>query len=218
MDWSEHPLLYKIVISLPILAIVNILVLDIFFTLNVLNSKKEKQVVTTIVSSSVTTPTPLPTQASMCSNACIDIIRTATSSAKTVETPVYIPARQASKVKDYFIPLGTASFYSAGDWGDVTGIRTYVNTDSFENIKNVDFEVSLHVPNANEDVWIRLYNVTDSYAVPSSELYFASGTKITSLNTSIKLTPGNKLYQVQMKTQFKTPASLNQSRIHITTE
>lgn len=224
MDWNEHPLLYKVIWLIPILLLINVLILDALFVINILNNKRGEQLIIAQTSPNViipTTPTPLPTQPPnpLCSNACLDIIRIATSSSKPTTVPPPTPVEQTSKVKEFYIPLGSSSFNSVNEWVDIPGIQANIDSGSFGKIKKVVFEVSLHVPNANEDVWVRLYNATDKHPVWFSELFFPSGTANNfQVSSPIALDPGIKLYKAQMKTQFKLNANLDQSRIHITTE
>lgn len=125
---------------------------------------------------------------------------------------------QPQVAREYYIPFGSGSG-SSSDWQDVAGLQAYVDSTSYPNIKSVVFEASLHIPTGNETVGVRLYNATDGRAISGSELNFNGNTNSVFLSSqSISLDYGNKLYKVQMKTQLKYPAILDQSRLHITTK
>lgn len=156
-----------------------------------------------------------------CPLSCITKIQESTSSS-TLVTPsptkqTATPGSTASTAKEFYLPLGSGT-NATDDWADVVGAKIYANSVSYERIKNVVFEASVRVSNANQDVYVRLYNDTDKHPVWFSDLFFPSGTTSNFLvSQSITLDPGEKLYKVQMKTQLKATAVLDQARIHITT-
>jgi hypothetical protein len=120
-----------------------------------------------------------------------------------------------SGIKEYFIPFGSGTS-SSGDWSDVSGLEVVLDYGNYKNIKEVKFEVSVSVPTGNELVWVRLYNKTDNHPVWNSEVTTAGQTTSTYLvSTPLVYDTGSKTYQVQMKTQLKFPANINQSRLHI---
>lgn len=119
-------------------------------------------------------------------------------------------------VKEYFIPFGTGSS-SANDWTDVPGMQATIDTTSYPNIKKAVFEVTVHVPNTDQQVSVRLYNVTDKHPVWFSDVV-ANTTPTATFLTSQPVTLGNgsKVYQVQLKTQLQSSATIDQARLHIT--
>lgn len=120
------------------------------------------------------------------------------------------------QTKEYFIPLGTGNS-DMDDWVDLAGLSITINSNNYANIKSAVFEVSTHVPNANEIVEVRLFNATNNRVVDNSYLTFPSGKTPSLMSTPIVLGYGTKIYKVQMKTQFRTTAVLDVARIHITT-
>lgn len=167
-----------------------------------------------------------------CSNSCtteINNLKTrideisSSSSLLLSPTPTSIPQNPNISVpkntvaKEYYVPFGSGSG-SSSDWQDVAGLQAYVDSTSYQSIKKVIFEASLHIPTGNESASVRLYNATDGRVISGSELIFNGNTNSVFLASSpITLDYGNKLYKVQIKTQLQYPAVLDQSRLHITT-
>ena len=122
----------------------------------------------------------------------------------------------SAAAKEYFVPLGTGTG-ATDDWTDVVGAQAAVDTKQYRTIKTVHFEVTVQVPTGNQTVWVRLYNATDKHPVWYSEVSM-NGTGPTALiSQPISLDSGNKLYQVQMKTQLKYPATILQGRLRMQT-
>ncbi|SRR5258708_38670439 len=151
-----------------------------------------------------------------CPLACLNDIHQATASVTIVPT-IITKQETSSAVKDFFIPFGSGSS-TAPDWKDVPGLQSYINSNNYGKIKNVVFEVSVHVPTANETANVRLFDITDQHPVWFSEVFFTGGSNAQLLiSQPITLELGNKLYQVQIKTQLQYEAIIDQSRLHITT-
>lgn len=165
-----------------------------------------------------------------CGKDCVDKINEVvnlylkpTASLSPTLTPAPTKAQSSSSsnqsvAKEYYVPFGSGSG-SSSDWQDVAGLQAYVDSASYPNIKSVVFEASLHIPTGNQTAGVRLYNATDGHPVWNSEINFNGNTSSVFLNSqAVSLDTGNKLYKVQMKTQLKYPAILDQSRLHITTK
>jgi len=117
-------------------------------------------------------------------------------------------------VKEYFVTFGPGSSI-ANDWTDVTGLQAYVDSTQYGRIKSVVFEANVFIPTGNETAYVRLFNATDKHPVWFSEVSLSGGQPQLLISQPITLDPGNKLYQVQMKTSLKYQANLAQSRLHI---
>lgn len=204
MEFHEHVYKKTFLIAFFLLA-VNLLVLDLW------EFKKSK--ISTVQKQAA------PSPVSSCPQNCLSEIKTATSSLSFITPSVskQTTTSTASTVKEFYLPLGSGT-NATDDWSDVVGAQIYADPSRYTKIKQVVFEASVRVPNANEDVYVRLYNDTDKHAVWFSDLFFPSGTTSNFLvSPPITLDPGNKLYKVQMKTQLKATANLDQARIHINT-
>ncbi len=204
--------------------VANILILDVW----VLTSASRRQPVQVNLTGKASEPYQF-TSNDTCVDSCqsqIDEIKqllTVTVSPKKSPTATPRPTRSSSSsssssstVKEYFVPLGSGSS-TAEDWTDVPGVQSYVDSTQYGSIKQVVFEASLHTPTGNQTAYARLYNVTDKHPVWNSEVQISGGSPQLLISAPITLDSGNKLYQVQMKTQLKSQTNLNQARIHITT-
>ena len=119
--------------------------------------------------------------------------------------------------KEYYIPLGSGSNASR-EWIDVAGAGAFVDTASYRKIKTVTFEATVSQPTSSQRVWIRLFNVTDKHPVWYSEMSTESPGPVLVTSSPISLDPGNKYYQVQMKSQLQGFVNLLQGRIHVITK
>ena len=151
----------------------------------------------------------------VCPISCLTEIKktTAIISPQIVKTQSSNP--QAS-TREYFVPLGSGSSL-AKDWEDIPGATAYIDSTAYSSIKKVVFEVSLYTPTGNQTAYARLYNVTDKHPVWYSEVSIEGGTPQTKISNNIILDTGNKLYQVQMKTQLQARTNLENARVHIIT-
>ena len=127
-----------------------------------------------------------------------------------------IAGKNTTSVKEYYVPLGSGT-NATDEWADVSGASAYVDTAAYGKMKKVTFEATISQPVSSQKVWVRLYNSTDKHPVWYSEVSTDNAGPILLISPAITLDSGNKLYQVQMKTQLRGLTSLTQSRIHITT-
>lgn len=170
-----------------------------------------------------TTPPPVDT----CSGDCLKAIDRAVSAAVARVSPTAAPAPTAALLPrtsfskspsgEAFINIGTGSYSSEYDWGDVPGAQVSFDAGAYGQIKTAVFEATVTTPNGNEDVQLRLYNDTDKHPVWGSDLSFPSGDKVRfKVSSNMSLDPGSKIYKIQMKTQFATNANIDVARVHVT--
>lgn len=182
----------------------------------------------TTTTTSVTTPSgettqvaAVPNSADLCPNACLTAINTATASLKLTQTVVNNNTTQSapasSAPQEYFIPFGAGSAASQGSYSTVQSLQAYVNTNLYPNIATVTFEVSATIPNGNQSISLQLYDATDGYAIPNSQVNMSGGTPQLLISPNLTLPAGNKLYQVQVNTQLNSAITIDQARLHITT-
>lgn len=152
-------------------------------------------------------PTPLPP--------------TTAPTATTIPTPTPTriigtptPTVTVSGVKEYYILLGSGNS-SSSEWADISGLQATINTSLYPTIKTATLELTGNTPTGNETIWVRLYNATDNYPVPNSEITWNGGGDKIIVSNPITLTTGNKTYKVQMKTQLSFVSNVNNAKIHL---
>jgi hypothetical protein len=118
--------------------------------------------------------------------------------------------------KELYVPLGTG-INTTTDWTDVKGAAAYIDTKLYGKLKKVTFEASVGVPSGNQTAYVRLYNATDKHPVWYSEMTLSGSGPELLTSLAIMLDSGNKLYQVQMKSQLGATTNLLQARVHIIT-
>ncbi len=131
------------------------------------------------------------------------------------ETIIQTQNTDSPLVKEYFIPMGTGTSKS-DEWENVAGTETSADFGQYKNIKEIRFETSVTVPSSSQLVWVRLWNITDKHPVWYSEVTTKGETSAYLVSQPIIYDIGQKIYQVQIKTQLKGLTNLVQSRIHIT--
>lgn len=199
--------------------IANIILLDILFLKS--NTKTSGVIDESIPTVDTRISSKTPSSETSCSPSCVALINEATSSLKlSTASPVLVEQSPSSdtgaSVKEYYISLGSGS-NSTSDWTDVGGVQAYVDTLNYSKIRQAFFEVTIHIPNGNQKVYARLYNATDKHPVWFSEVSLEGSQPTLLISDQITLDAGNKLYQVQMKTQLKDKANLLQARVRILT-
>ncbi len=203
-DEKEIKIGFLIIGIIIVLILVNIIYLNFFFFKN----RGSSRIITSQSSLRSISPSPTPIQSGP--TPCINCMSSTTSA--TILSPVspsHVPA-----VKDYFVPLGSGTNQSS-DWMDVPGIQATVDFGQYANIKEIHFEASVYLPNAGEQVWVRLFNKTDQHPVWYSDVSMNDNSSGSLSSAPLVYDKGVKLYQVQMKTQLQAVANLVQARIHV---
>lgn len=222
-------------IILGILAL-NILALDYFtfFTkprsyrqiINVTNPSTGKTTTTTVnsIPDAAVNETPITAQtqpaanSDMCPNTCLSAIKTATSSLQLTQQVTNNTTQQVSGgAQEFFVPFGAGSGASQGTYATLGSLQAYVNMSQYTGVQTVTFEVSATIPNGNQSISIQLYDATDGYAIPNSQVTMSGGTPQLLISPNLTLPAGNKLYQVQVNTQLNSSITIDQARLHITT-
>lgn len=213
-------LVLKIILALLLLLILGNLV---FLDWQIVKEKRKvaEENATTALPTPTATPTlrtneSSPSGEGNCPQACLLAIDQAVKTAPT-PTLTITPQSSISSVKEFFVPFGSGSTRS-NDWEDITGLAAYIDSTKYGKIKTAVFEAAVYIPDGDQGVYARLYNVTDKHPVWFSEVYHEGGSPKLLVSQPITLDSGNKLYQVQMKTTLRHWANLNQARVKITTE
>lgn len=166
-------------------------------------------------------PKPGVTGSPICEGqACLDEIyktiyeATASQRLKNEQEAVSVPVAPQSPVTEHVVPFGSG-VSTADDWTDVPGLQAYIDSTRYVDIERVVFEASVYIPTGNQRVFVRLFNLTDKHPVWFSEVSHEGGQPQLLISQPVTLDPGNKLYQVQMKTSLKYKAELVQARVKI---
>lgn len=162
---------------------------------------------------STPTPAPTPTSAPTATpTPAASSTLTPTPTKTTTGTPT--PTTTVSGVKEYYLLLGSGNS-SSSNWTDLSGVQISINTALYPTIKTATFEVGGHTPTGNEIIWVRLYNATDNYPVPNSEITWDGGGNKYIISNPITIASGNKTYKVQMKTQLNYTSYVDSAKIHL---
>lgn len=151
-----------------------------------------------------------------CPNTCLTAIKTATESlqlTQNVTNNTTTTQQVTSGAQEYFVPFGGASGASQGSFTTLSALQSYVNMSNYTNVSSVVFEVSI---TGSGIAQAQLYNATDGYAIPNSQVSTPGGNPQLLISQPLTLPQGNKLYQVQIQTQLSNPATINSARLHIT--
>lgn len=206
-----------VVILVFILAVVNIAVLDVLWVTRE-ETPVTKQEITNIIRETAVAGSTETTNTA-CADSCLTAIKEATAEA-TAATPspqsTTASSPSSGSLREYFVTIATGSFNSTNEFKDVPGAQVTVDGSGYGTIQKAVFEATVNTPSGDQDVRLRLYNVTDDRPVWYSDLFFPSGSDTRFLVTQpITLEPGNRIYQVQMQTQYGTNVDLDVARIHI---
>jgi len=187
---------FIVVAAILALILINIVYLN-FISVQKQNSQSKNQTVVSVSPTPSDIPTASPT----------------TLPTQTVNNVAPINPKTTA-VRDNFIPLGSGTGQGS-EWKDIPGAQAKVDLSQYSPIKEVRFEASTNVPTGNESVSVRLYNVTDKHPVWYSEVTAQSNSTANLISSPLAYDFGEKLYQVQMKTELQFPANLTQARIHV---
>ncbi len=131
--------------------------------------------------------------------------------------PVPISKDTTSRVKEYYIPLGSGTT-SGQDWTDLPGVEAYVAPTNYGKIKEMYFEAGIRIPSGNGRVYARLKNVTDNNGLFESEVYRDGNTTGMLSSGKLPIPTTTKLYRVQMKSTLGVEVNVDSARIKIFVE
>lgn len=173
----------------------------------------------------------IPVQNDACPAYCVDLLKTATMSSSkketaetknTVSSPP-VPVQSVTVIKkettkgEFFIPLGSGNISEIGAWKNIDSAQATFNPKNYANLKEIYFEVIMHIPNAQGVLKARLLNTSDNFIFAGEELTTVSGTgELKSVRIPLPL-DSVKTYKVQMYTTM-TSGVLDLARIRVVTE
>lgn len=186
------------------------------------SSNTESDTSTNTAQIAETSQTQTTAAAESCPNSCQTIIKNAIASITPITLPSASPqssqsTSQSGGAQEFFVPFGAGSGASQGTYTTLGSVQSYVNMSQYTGVQTVTFEVSATIPNGNQTIYIQLYDATDGYPIPGSQVTMSGGTPQLLISPNLTLPAGNKLYQVQINTQLNSPITIDQARLHITT-
>lgn len=129
-------------------------------------------------------------------------------------TPTPISTASGVIVKEYFIPMGIG-YGQGADYTDVPGVQAIIDTTLYPSIRQVTLEFTGYTPTGNQIVNARLYDDTDSHAIPQSDVTWSGGGYQFFATPSLVLDTGKKTYSIQLKTQLQYASYVQDARLHI---
>lgn len=177
-------------------------------------------------SSIIPTPTP-KTQSSPVSSAASDTRLNALDAQvtelkarvsaleKTTTTTTNTNTNSSSSKTTIYIPLGSGGNWSNIEWTTFPEYEISLNPSNFPGYSSMSLEVTFRVDDPSGTASIRLYNVSDNYAI-SSQLDTASSTFVLQSTSSFTLASGTKTYRIQAKTSGGKALFIQTARIKVT--
>jgi hypothetical protein len=117
---------------------------------------------------------------------------------KTTPTPTPTTAI-SSNLKVLYVPIGTTGATINTDWTDIGGTDFYFNLTDYPGVKSVRWELSLQTDSANNNVYARLYDVTNKRGVDNSQLSTSLAAYEFLRSGDLTIWNGNNLYRIQIK-------------------
>ncbi len=227
-DIRSLPLRDLIVGGILLLVVGNLVYLDIKITRKIISPPVISSVVQTPITQ--TTPIPpseIPSPCATCPaqlNVAMSLIQNIQAALSITPKPTLFPtiiptatpisSSSGLLVKEYFVPMGLGYGQSA-DWTAVPGVQTTIDTSLYPPIKQVTLEFTGYTPTGNQVVYARLYNNTDSHAIPSSDITWSGGGYQSFATPALVLDSGKKTYAIQLKTQLQYVSYVQDARLHI---
>lgn len=138
---------------------------------------------------------------------------TATPTPLAVEEEEVVEEKESGRVKEYYVPLGSAALSTENfQWKD-TGIEAVLDLANYPGFIQASFEGTLSSITGNVEV--RLYDVTDGYPLVDSTLISTQQDAKHYKSGGIIMPKGKKSLRVQMRTSLNSLASLDGARIRI---
>jgi len=181
-----------------------------------LESTQEEDIFAPIATNQILVQEPSEADCSrVCAPQCQDWFDTALATLSAEEkTTQTVMRAETGGVKEYYVPLGSLTAKSFGQWRD-TGMQAYVDLRNYGSGAKVYFEASMSIPTANGKVFLRLVQANENFYVPSSEISAGSSQPVIVSSPPLILSSGNKLYKVQLKTSMDYEAIIGFSRLKI---
>ena len=126
------------------------------------------------------------------------------------------PAQTAASLKaPLYIPLGASGGpWLYADWTSLNEYQVSINPDDYSGYSGMQLEVNFRLVGVPGTGYVRLYNVTDRSAIASETS--TTGTSFGVLTSAVfKLTSGQKLYTIQVKSTNSQDLYIQSARIKV---
>lgn len=205
------------------LALINLVVLDVFWLKNQRQAKTLAEPMPLSSPSPALTPMATP-GTDTCGSVCQEIIAQKVSEAiatisgkETVKeiTVVKETTQQVSQPQIIYIPLGGGGSTTSQDWADVANAEVWLDMADYANVDKIYFEGFIKVKHGVGKVYARLYDVTHRIGVQGSDIETSSENYTLVESGLLSLWRGKNLYRVQIKSLTGYEAFFDSGRIKI---
>lgn len=126
------------------------------------------------------------------------------------------PAVSSSVVKaPLYIPLGASGGpWLYADWTSLNEYQVSINPDNYAGYSGMQLEVNFRIIGSPGKGYVRLYNLTDNSSVASEISTINSSFSILN-SATFKLTGGQKLYTIQVKSTESKDLYIQSARIKV---
>lgn len=140
---------------------------------------------------------------------------TVTPSQAGSTTPPTASASPTTKVRQTtFLPIVASSSTNQNDWVDVVGSEFSINlTVEYGSGAYITWDGALMIESGSGEAAARIYDVTDSVAVPGSEITTDSSQSKVVTSGKLTLLNGQNTYRIQIKSKTSTTASFLGGRV-----
>lgn len=211
----------RVVLFLPLLALIgNLVFLDYQYVSKGRELELEDKITSLEDKLSNFSPGVITATASATSNACpqscVDTINSAIKSLPKSTTSTPATKVTVNSKAEYYVPLGTGTVSTIGDWATIDSAQANFNPDDYPANSAIYFEVVMHTSGSGE-VQARLYDATTPNIFAGEVLKTQSATGEL-LSVQMKyLLHGSKTYKVQMNTSIAS-AVLDSARLRVVTQ
>ncbi len=131
--------------------------------------------------------------------------------------PTAVPTVTASTNKSpVYIPLGGGISNDDQNWSkDNLCCQISIDPADYPGYSNIQLEATTRVDSSGGEGHVRLYNVTDSTEISSSDIYTTSNQNSLITSNGFKLAAGRKTYGIQTKTTSSKTEYLQTARLKV---
>lgn len=121
----------------------------------------------------------------------------------------------ATKKTPVYIPIGAGGQWNDQNWLALTSYEASIDPAEYEGYSNMQLEVNMRLVQAAGIAYARLYNVTDSTDIASSQVSTESDKSVLLTSSTFKLLAGRKTYRLQIKSTYGFNIELQTARIKV---